>query len=676
MNNAILKSQIKAERRIKPMDGKKLLSFCLNLSTQLLLDILQQAGLGTERDVSTLQRRTAAEGLGFLTKTLPSLGKSINSSLLGKRLQIPQFSKKRGTAIPHFMKGLLSRIFDDDGVVRDDADICAITDMNQFCFMFYKLEVPYDPKTEGKVLHKFTKTDASLPVDFSHLGTSASRLEPIVLEEARSLLTGLLRNFSPDTIIPRHGPGSVATGERTHEKMHFKRIYSSAEEYYPAAEYYYLNDRHLFDAWDDYMLLEHVDRPEAKVMLVPKDSRGPRLISAEPLEIQFLQQGLGRKLVQWIERHPLTRGRVNFKDQRINRRLALQGSIDGSWSTLDLTDASDRVSLALVKSLFADTPILGHLLALRSLTTVLPNGETVEMQKYAPMGSALCFPVEALCFWALAAACIHVYGGKSLRQACATTYVYGDDIIVRGGDEVFLLQNFHYFGLRLSEKKCCYTGHFRESCGCDAYKGEVITPVKVKKLPPRSRTDGQSFASWVAVSNLLQQKAYYRAAAYILNYVEQTFGLLPLSERDPHRVRPLEKVARSRQVSLGTNDQLIQCAAVEISDSCPCWYVRIKPGVDDQKLHQRIPKSRIKYNRDLQRYEYRTLGLTGVRLILPTPTWRTLSGWRSLSSFRELGASDWSELYRHFLADMGTVPGVYTLPRRIKLKRGWTCLAY
>jgi hypothetical protein len=66
--------------------------------------------------------------------------------------------------------------------------------------------------------------------------------------------------------------------------------------------------------------------PQARVCLVPKDSRGPRIISCEPAELMFIQQGIMRKLYSHLETHHLTAGQINFTDQSINRNLALLAS--------------------------------------------------------------------------------------------------------------------------------------------------------------------------------------------------------------------------------------------------------------------------------------------------------------------------------------------------------------
>lgn len=285
-----------ASLKSQTLGRSQLIGFCLGLTTTLLQEVLQQTGLDPTRDVLTIKRRTSQEGLGFLTKTLPKMGKAIQLALKGSRLTIPQFRNICGTAIPHFMKGLLSLVFTREGYVRDDADICAVNDLIQICFLFYKLEVPYESVTEARTLDKFKRTDLGLPEGFSHLDSPANRVEPIVLEEANKLVVNLLRGFDPVEIVPSHGPGAVATGEQPHEKMSFKRIYSYVEKLYPSAGYYYLNKEHFLSSLGKHAQMQRLLEPTAKVVLVPKDSRGPRLISCEPLEIQYIQQGLSRKL--------------------------------------------------------------------------------------------------------------------------------------------------------------------------------------------------------------------------------------------------------------------------------------------------------------------------------------------------------------------------------------------
>jgi hypothetical protein len=234
----------------------------------------------------------------------------------------------------------------------------------------------------------------------------------------------------------------------------------------------------------------------------------------------------------------LTRGHVNFTDQRINRKLALYGSMGAGWVTLDMKDASDRVSVPLVERLFERTHLLEYLMDTRSSKTRLPNGELVTLNKFAPMGSALCFPIEALVFWSLAVSCIvnsdrsNTFLRNKIRRACSMVYVYGDDLIVHREDYAVLLQYFPTVGLMFNTKKCCTDGSFRESCGMDAYKGIDVTPTKCRTVWDSRSKDTQQYVSWVALSNQFYRGGYWELADYIRAEVLKKYPHTPTVDHD------------------------------------------------------------------------------------------------------------------------------------------------
>jgi hypothetical protein len=266
------------------------------------------------------------------------------------------------------------------------------------------------------------------------------------------------------------------------------------------------------------------ERGWTKSVFVPKDARGPRLIGAEPLEYQYIEQGLGRAVVDWTESHRLTAGHINFRDQQINRDLATLGSKTGEWATLDLRDASDRVSLKLVQYLWQDLPeMLDCLMAARSVGTLLPRGVgAIEFAKYAPMGSALCFPVLAL---TVAAALV-----SALRHDVnkpVPFFVYGDDVIVRTVDVEKAVQGLESAGLMVNTGKSCFKGNFRESCGMDAYFGRDVTPVRAKALWTRDLDDARCYEHYVELANHLGRKAWLFAANLLWQELEAVYGFIP-----------------------------------------------------------------------------------------------------------------------------------------------------
>jgi len=577
-------------------------------------------------DVKKLTSRVQMEGISFLTKTLPKLGKAIDFALHSDTpLLVSGFSLKPGTLIPRFFGWLLERIFTGDGYVRSDPDITAIRHVRQFLYFLYKLKLPYDETTESSVIESFVRTQQELDsIEFDDC------VRPI-LREARTFLCRLLDGYDVRDIIPRHGPGAVATGEETGEKSNFSRLYLSLDRTYSFTEYNVLGLNQVVDQMDWLQSLEVLEHGTAKVVLVPKDSRGPRLISKEPLEYQWIQQGIQKSLYSWIEEHRLTRGFVNFTDQSINRRLALSSSRTQRYVTLDMKDASDRVSLRLVEELFAGTTLLEGLLASRSKETQLPDGRVVHLNTFAPMGSAVCFPIEALCFYALALAVLHVHGRTSIPNKYRPhVYVYGDDIIARSEDYALLLQAFPLFGLKFNESKCCVAGFFRESCGCDAFQGVDITPIRLRTTwSHHGNRSANELVSYVELSNSLWDAGYWGTADLMKDMVEDRYGLLPYVREKYSYTDLAGRVRTNSSPLIG-------------------WY---RPYVNESRVNRLLGIKR-RFCRDIHQMEYRSW------IIRPVIKIYEVDGWRECLRVLNTGSTR-SNI------------GAYALPHRICLRRGW-----
>lgn len=458
--------------------------YAIQLILAMLDDIGARQGFDVTLDKKEVINRVKAEGLSFLTKTLPKLGKAFDISLQGRTaLGASNFKFKSTSKLPSFMYGLFSKILSKEGMIRDDADILAIKDVRQLTFMLYKLQTEYTDEQTSSKIKAFVEIDQSLHDGFDHLDIRGR----IIMSRARHLLQLVLGDFTVDNCKPTHGPGAVGEGFQPFEKGYFDSWFDNSESVFPYWLWTLPSGASMFAIRDTLpkIALQRHDEGWSVLDTVPKDSRGPRIIGKEPRSLMWLQQGLKRYLYKHLETHPLTRGRVNFTDQTINGKLALKASKSGEFVTLDMDSASDRVALWLVKELFLNCgELLPALLASRSVGTVLPNGQKLRYRKFAPMGSAVCFPIEALVFWSLAAAAISLFDNMPVEQAGRCVYVYGDDIIIRREHLAAVSTTFPVFELKLSENKCCTAGFFRESCGVDAYYGENVTPIKVKHLPP------------------------------------------------------------------------------------------------------------------------------------------------------------------------------------------------
>jgi hypothetical protein len=571
-----------------------------------------------ELDANLIKSRVSSDGMSFLTKTLPALGKAFDRALTEietlKPTDIPTreyldirvgegliaSSHKICLVASHSLFGkLFSRVLNPDGAVLPSPDVDCVRSIRQLCYTFYKLELPYSLEEEQKVIDQFvktehdissynrdfgyladlldaapTKTDGSTNVDAIHyLESVYQRVQPpeyrSVIRDARKLLASLFQRFDPRAIVPQHGPGTVSTKEKLHGKYMSRRVNPRIDEVYPWHEYFVASGGHLVDELEHILSLRSgedglrkvlgsvtsledsfqaglqkvliapstvpakgaVIRPKglivrecsARVILVPKDSRGPRLISCEPLENQWVQQGLMKAIVGLVEKDPLTRHSVHFTDQQPNQFAALQGSRAGAYATLDLKEASDRVTVGLVRLLFPQE-LSEYLLATRTKSTMLPNGEIQRLDKFAPMGSALCFPVMALTIWALLTA--RFRGDAHARQSL---HVYGDDVIVPGYQAQNAIATLEAFGLLVNRAKSCVSGFFRESCGTDAFRGVRVTPVRVRTLWT-SRPSPKSYLSHIAYANAFRKNGYNNVSDAITEWLCRLYGEVPCSD--------------------------------------------------------------------------------------------------------------------------------------------------
>lgn len=477
------------------------------------------------RDIITIENRVRCEGFQFLTQTLPSLGKALDLALESGHLNVPPaFSRKSKSGvrwnIPKLFSALFMTVFNIEGHLVHDKKT-AVGMIRQLCFLCYKVEYPYTTKQVKTCLDSFVDTDFSLPSVNTGSGDTA-----IAFRYARFLLRRLFRGFNPLDIAPRHGPGAVADHLRGREKYKVQFYDPELDRLYPYSVYTTFRAPSL----NPEFILEHRlltrEIPTARVVCVPKDSRGPRIISCEPALLQYLQQGLAREIYWLVENHRLTRGRVFFTDQSSHQRLAERSSIDGRFATLDMCDASDRVSLDLVKALFPEE-LLPYLLATRSKTTRLPDGRVVELKKFAPMGSALCFPIEALVFYSLA--CGAVWAVRRGRISVkGPVFVFGDDIIVPTKIAPKIITVLESFGLKFNRNKCFIRGKFRESCGRDAFNGENVTPVRIRVLRTHALKSRKAESYSLSMNaNALFDKGYWAASRYLHEEVEKCVGLIP-----------------------------------------------------------------------------------------------------------------------------------------------------
>lgn len=287
--------------------------------------------------------------------------------------------------------------------------------------------------------------------------------------------------------------------------------------------------------------------------------------------------------------------------------------------------ASDRVSIWLLEQLIPEFH-LRKLLASRSDYTQLPDGTLFKLSKFAPMGSATCFPVEALVFWALAVGTlIDVRCARDLHRL-PSVYVYGDDIILPKEMMSKVSEVYEELYLLVNQDKCCDGRFFRESCGMDAYKQCCVTPIRYRKHKSFAWTSPPALLAYVAYHNAHRVSGHESTAAFLRGRIVHEFGQLPVSN---------------------------------VEGSFPLAF--FEPGMTNSEVEAfNSNLFKVRYNKALQRTELR----------LPLPAAPKI----------ERGEPNWSELQRKGTLGLSDPFGFrtsafepcrYTVPKRTSLRWAW-----
>jgi hypothetical protein len=405
----------------------------------------------------------------------------------------------------------------------------------QLSYAFKKLLGPYNNEVLSKQLAEFKEVDYELKF-YDYLS------EPLraITARARDIVTHVcngLNPFDPDqagSFLPRPGPGATNTPLKKSERFVAHSDYLNISDVFDMREWYeppFSPPRSFAIEWGgvvsknvirqhktaDAKPLNIQDVATSRFKFVPKTNAKARGICIEENEVQWLQQALRSALVARIESHPLTKGQVNFTSQSINRIMALEASGTKEWATLDMSSASDRISRSLVSFLFGrNKPLLNAILAVSTEVVELPvNGDgDVEMfpiNKIAPMGSAICFPIMALVHFSLIKAILEL--SVVPQDLTREVYVYGDDIIVRTKCVQAIYDYLPLYGMKFNEEKSFSQSHFRESCGLHAYEGTEVTPVRFKIAHNHLRTS--EIPGLLRLEEALYNKGYQRTASRI-----------------------------------------------------------------------------------------------------------------------------------------------------------------
>lgn len=510
----------------------------LQLWNKLAEELARMCSTSALRDIKTVAERSKWEGESFLTITLPAFGKDFERSLdLGQvdRRLFTGFRWKGG--LPRFLGGFLDRIFDrTSGRLLDDPCIDAIFAVRQLTLISGKVLKPCSDARRERAMREFVECEKEIAVT----ETSWSDAEMHDFRRVSSMLFGRMftvvdREIYSGNVLPKHGPGNTADKLLGNEKYQQTTWTTRLEEVFHFGDFLFPSPSY-WEQYDGVDLLEPGAEVPVKVTPVPKTQKTPRIIAQEPTVMQYVQQGLLSLINAGVREDKLLKDLICSDSQEPNQLLAQQGSLTGSLATLDLSEASDRVSYRLVQEMLRHHPHLrGAVDACRSRKADVPGIGIISLSKFASMGSALCFPFEAMVFLT----CVFIGIERELKRPLCRrdiknhvgmVRIYGDDIIIPVDMVQSVVQSLQLYGAKVNVAKSFWTGRFRESCGKEFYAGHDVSIVRIRKELPTRRTDGAELASLISRRNQFYKTGLWETARYIDDFVSRMIKHYPIVE--------------------------------------------------------------------------------------------------------------------------------------------------
>lgn len=401
----------------------------------------------------------------------------------------------------------------------------------------------------------------------------------VVSHAVRSVITEWFHDFKTSELIGGFSNGSTADAGRALSK----KISSSGSFSFSALAYLY---KHVSGTF-----MFRGGTTPAEMVFVPKDALHLRGISMEPADKNFFQSAFDRQILAHIS---FLRNHIRLDDQSYSREMC-RSALKKGLATVDLSAASDSVSLSLVETLFADVPeVLSGLLALRSTHTCLPDGRVVKLKKYAPMGSRLTFTLECIIFSSI---CEAAYRLVDIPVQERVYVVYGDDIIISARVYPTLVMLLTELGFEVNAQKSFHDGLFREACGMYAYKDVDVT------LPALGRKNIALYASTYQA----EQLSMLTTAAnnfYVNGYFLTRYLLARMASRSNH-IRYVPLTLENVASVLGDKvDHQKLCSFFLLSEQATNYRLRTRKVIEEWQPREGITFYRYEEQQTVPKWRY------------------------------------------------------------------------
>lgn len=385
---------------------------------------------------------------------------------------------------------------------------------------------------------------------------------PSFVANLKAILEWIFTDFDVPVLLPKHGGGAVAEkGVKGVEHKNRRLTVPTRLHRYMVRDAYDMrhatilldedNEHHMLwvpDRWctptGSEPALSDTRNDVARLMFVPKSWKASRSICMEPAGLQYAQQGVRLWLEHYMSENIL-RNHVDISDQTVNQSAAQYGSRTRKVDTVDLKSASDCVLWTLIKLVYPAEMVF-HFAATRSTRVALPDGHVKDLQKFAPMGSGLCFPAQTSLYSAivlLVEMCMrhnidwrdpdalrdvnlfHLYEETYMypydgAEPYFKSKVYGDDIACNSCATSNIVECLESLGFVVNREKSFTDNQcYRESCGEHYLFGERITPYKLKTKEIKDRMEIDSIGSIIDAANLAGEYGYTNVRKTLIQFV-------------------------------------------------------------------------------------------------------------------------------------------------------------
>lgn len=238
----------------------------------------------------------------------------------------------------------------------------------------------------------------------------------------------------------------------------------------------------------------------SELFTVAKSYETDRVCFKEASLAAFMQRGIGKLMLERFD--TFTRRSLALQQDR-NRLMAQLGSIDGSYCTVDLSSASDTGCRSMYRTILpAEWYSWCESVSASSYTLSTPVARILDVpdnvarrfELFTSMGNGFTFELESILFFSIVCAVIPgtwvIRNGKK-QLSWDHVNVFGDDLIFPTAYYGKVTEALQFFGFIPNLKKSFATGHFRESCGGDFFKGNAVRPLYIS----RRLVDGQAIIS-------------------------------------------------------------------------------------------------------------------------------------------------------------------------------------